>query len=649
MGRKLFHRLVPIEEALKLVEERIRLEPRGVEEVDLLNALGRVIAEDVRAPIDYPPFDRSEVDGYAVRSVDTFGADEENPVTLSVVGSVGVGEEPRVEVGPRQAVEIATGAAIPRGADAVVMEEFCRRLGNEVEVRRAVAPRENIAIAGSDVAIGELLIPRGTKLSFAEIGVLAALGIARVRVFSRPRIAIISTGDELVEPGSPLSRVGQVYDSNRFAVAALLREIGAEVSLGPIVRDRVEDVEREVLRALKSNDVVVLSGGTSAGVGDVVYRALESVGEVLIHGLATKPGKPTVVAVCRGKLVVGLPGFPYSAMSIAMHFLRPIVERMCGIERGSRLRIVAKLGRRVWKPVERALFLPVALRRAGGELVAYPTPFRSGSVSQLLRADGVALITSRTDVVDEGSEVVVEPSEALFIGSHDLALPEVLRACGCVTRARLIPVGSLEGLKAIAQGLADVAPTHLLDEATGIYNEPFMERLGLRGRAVLVKGWRRRLVLAFARGNPKGIEGFRDLLREDVVFVNRNRGSGTRVFIDAQLRKLARELGTSFAELASRIRGYTYEVSTHSGVAAAIAQGRADVGVCIEAAAKLYNLDYIPLTWEEYDFAIAIDSVSNPVVRSFIATLSSPRLRDVLSALPGYEPHPSSGKVVWGG
>ncbi len=651
MSRKLFHKLVDPEEALRIVMNRARLEPRGVEEVSLLESLGRVLAEDVRAPIDYPPFDRSEVDGYAVRSVDTFGADELNPVKLELVGSVSVGEEPRAEVSQHQAVEIATGAPMPRGADAVVMEEFCRKVGNYVEVRRSVAPRENVAIAGSDVAIGELVIPRGTRIGFAEIGVLAALGMDRVKVFTKPRIAVFSTGDELVEPGKPLGSVGRIYDSNRFAIAAFLKELGAEVALGGILSDNVDDVEEAVSRALELNDMVVLSGGTSAGLSDVVYKALERIGEIVVHGLATKPGKPTVIAISRGKLVVGLPGFPYSAMCIAMYLLKPLVERLCGLELSPRVRIIAKLGRRIWKPIERTLFLPIALRKAGSTYIVYPVPFRSGNVSQLLKADGIAIVKGRAEVIEEGYEVEVEllrePGEILVVGSHDIALPEVLRECGYLPRARLVSVGSLEGLKALAKGLADVAPTHLLDEATGTYNEPFMERLGLKGKAVLVKGWRRRLVLAFAKGNPKGIKSFRDLLRNDVVFVNRNKGSGTRVFIDLKLKRLANELGIKFSELISRIRGYTYEVNTHSGVAAAIAQGRADVGVCVEAAAKMYDLDYIPLAWEEYDFAIARDSLDREIVRKFLETLSSPRLREILSRFPGYEPHPRSGEVVW--
>ncbi len=648
--RRLFHRLLPIDEALRVVMERARPRPRGTEVVPLLESLGRVLAKDVRAPIDYPPFDRSEVDGYAVRSVDTFGADELNPIELEVVGSVEIGEAPSVEVGPGQAVEIATGAPMPRGADAVVMEEHCCRKGRVIEVRRSVAPRENVAIAGSDIAIGELVIPRGTRIGYPEIAVMAALGMDRVEVFERPRVIVFSTGNELVEPGKPLA-LGKVYDSNRFAVAALLRSLGAVVELGRILPDDVEEVARAIEEAVREFDMVVLSGGTSAGVGDVVYRALERVGELVIHGLATKPGKPTAVAVVGGKVVVGLPGFPYSAMSIAMHFLKPLVEALAGIEESRGWRVVARLGRRVWKPVERTLFLPVALRRVGGGYVAYPIPFRSGSVSQLLRADGVAVVSSRSDVVEEGSEVVVEllrePGEVLIVGSHDIALPEVLRECGCLHVARVVPVGSLEGLKALGKGLCDVAPTHLLDEGSGVYNEPFMERLGLRGKAVLVKGWRRRLVLAYAKGNPKGIKGFEDLLREDVVFVNRNKGSGTRTFVDTRLRELARKLGMSFSELVSRIRGYTYEVNTHTGVAAAIAQGRADVGVCIEVAAKMYGLDYTPLTWEEYDFAISIDSLSKPAIERFISTLSSPRLREVLSRFPGYEPHPRSGEIVW--
>ncbi len=650
--RKLFHELVDLREALRRIFEYVHPAPVGVEEVETSRALGRVLAEDVYAPIDYPPFDRSEVDGYAVKSASLVGAEEWNPVELRVVGSVGVGEEPRVEVVDGTAVEIATGAAMPRGADAVVMEEFCERRNGFVIVKRSVVPRENVHIAGTDIARGSLVLSRGTRIGFGEVAVLTALGIGSVKVFRKPRIAVFSTGNELVEPGEPLSRVGLVYDVNRFSVSSFLKSLGADPHPMGVLPDDVDVVAERVDEACKRFDMVVVSGGTSAGLGDVVYRALERLGKILFHGLKTKPGKPTLAAVVNSKLVLALPGFPFSAMCIALHLLKPVVEAMMGLATVEEPGVRATLVKRVWKPIDRSLFLPVVIKERGAEALAYPLPFRSGSVSPLILADGIALLEERSDYVDKGSRITVKllrrPSRMLVVGSNDIALNTVLRDCGVLPLARVVSVGSTEGLRALAEGVADVAPTHLLDEETGVYNTPFLERMGLRGRAVLVKGWRRRLVLAYAPGNPKNIRGFEDLLREDVLFVNRNRGSGTRVFIDAQLRSLAKRLGMEFRELVKKVRGYELELPTHTAVAAAIAHGRADAGVCVEAAAAMYGLSYVELGWEEYDFAVSTDSLDNPAVRRFLEYLRDRgALRSSLSKFVGYEPHPRSGEVVW--
>jgi len=651
-NRKIFHELVDLKEALRKIFEYAQPSPPGVEEVDLRNALGRVLAEDVYAPIDYPPFDRSEVDGYAVKSSNIAGAEEWSPIELRVAGFVGVGHEPKIEVVDGIAVEIATGAPIPRGADAVVMEEYCERCGDRIRVRKSVAPRENIHIAGTDISRGVLILAKGTRIGYSEVAVLAALGVGRVKVFRKPKVAVFSTGDELVEPGKPLERIGLVYDVNRFSVSALLKALGAEPHPMGVLPDDVGTIARAIEEATKNHDLVVVSGGTSAGLGDVVYRALERVGKVLFHGLKTKPGKPTLAAIVNGKLIIALPGFPFSAMAVALHLLKPVINAMCGLADREEVAVRAKLVKRVWKPLDRALFLPVVVKERNGEILAYPVPFRSGSVSPLLIADGIAVVEERSDYVDKGSYVEVEllrrPSKLLIVGSNDLALTTVLKNCGVLQLSRIVSVGSTEGLRALGEGVADVAPTHLLDEESRIYNVPFLERMGLRNRAVLVKGWRRKLVLAYAPGNPKKIRGLEDLLRKGVLFVNRNKGSGTRVFIDLKLRELADRLGMDFESLVARVRGYELEVSTHTAVAAAIAHGRADAGVCIEAAAAMYGLEYVELGWEEYDFAIARESLDNSVVEKFLEFLSDRELlRNVLSRFPGYEPHPRAGEVVW--
>ncbi len=645
--RRIFHKLIPLEKAIEVIEQRIELKPRGIEKVGVLNALGRVLAEDIYAPIDYPPFDRSEVDGYALRAEDTYGADEQNPVKLQVIGSVSVGEAPNIEVLHRTAVEISTGAALPRGTNAVVMEEYTTRNGPEVFVYRAVAPLENIAIAGSDVPKGDLVLQKGTRLGPFEIGVLAALGYSHVEVFTRPRVAVISTGNEVAQPGTAL-RFGQVYDYNGYAVTAYLRSLGAHVEYMGIVPDDEEKLRAAILQALSRSDIVVTSGGTSAGLGDLVYRVVESLGEVLVHGLEIKPGKPTVIGVVKDKLVIGLPGFPFSASVITIALLRYVVEKMCGLQPTDHPYLHARLAQRIRKGVGKTWFLPVALTKKGDEFIAIPIPMRSGSIATLLRADGMAVLHRDLELVDEGQRVEVlmmrsDMPEAIIIGSHDILLPRIVAIAGLTQNLKIISVGSLAGLQFVAKGYGDIAPMHLLDPETRTYNVPYVARYR---DIVLVSGYKRRIVLAFRRGNPKRITSLRDVLRNDIRFVNRNQGSGTRVLLDLMLRNIAEELGISFSDLVKRVNGYTYEVSSHTGVAAAIAQGRADMGLCIEYAARIYNLEFIPVAWEEYDFAVHKSSLAKFSVKRFIEYLRSEEARKIVSSLPGYQPKDDMGKVI---
>jgi molybdenum cofactor synthesis domain-containing protein len=647
--RKLFHILVPIEKAIEIVESRVELRPRGVEVVKLLDTLGRVLAEDIYAPIDYPPFDRSEVDGYAVRAEDTYGASDIRPLSMKVIGVVKVGEEPRIEVKRGEAIEISTGAPIPRGCNAVVMEEHTTRENELVYVYRTVAPLENISVAGSDVARGELIIPKGTRLEPFEIGVLAALGYESVKVYLKPKVAVISTGIEIVKPGSKLE-YGQIYDYNGYALTAYLKSLGTETDYLGIVPDDEDELKKIILNSIEKYDLVVTSGGTSAGIGDIVYRVIEDLGEILVHGLEVKPGKPTVIGVVKEKLVVGLPGFPFSALTHSLTLLRYIVEKISGIEYPIlRPSIKAKIAQSLRKEVGKDLYIPVVLTYRGSNLIAIPVPSKSGNISSLLRSNGIAVISRGREIVEEGEDVDVIVlryiiPEMVVIGSHDIILPSIINVLGLTNKYRFIPVGSLAGLISVSKGYGDVAPIHLLDPITRKYNVEYVKQYK---DVVLISGYRRRLVLAYRPGNPKNIRGFEDLLRPDVRFVNRNRGSGTRVYIDMVLKDIAVAMGIEFHELIQRINGYTYEVSSHTGVAAAIAQGRADVGVCVEYAAKIYGLEYKPLTWEEYDFAVHIQSLeTKDTVKLFVEALKSPYIKKFVSSYPGYEPKEDMGEII---
>ncbi len=654
-ARRIFHRLVEPERVEEILARHIGLEPRGVEEALLLEAVGRVLAEDIYSPIDHPPFDRSLVDGYAVRSIDAAGADEIHPVELRIKGYVAAGEHPGVEVGEGEAVEVATGAMIPRGADSVVMEEYTERRGDRVVIYRSPVPGENIEQAGSDVAVGDLVVSEGTLITPQIAGLLAGLGLTRVKVYRRPRIAVFSTGNEVVEPGEEL-RPGKVYDVNGVLVTAILREAGGEAYFYGRLPDSYDEVYRAIEDALEKHDVVVTSGGTSAGLGDLVYRVFDEIGEpgVVIHGLKIKPGKPTVFAVAGEKLLVGLPGFPMSCYMVADNVLRPIIERMAGLRRRKRHRIVeAVIPYTIRKPRGRTWLLPVSLVEGAGGYAAYPVSMRSGSISPLSKSDGYLILSAARDVYAEGERAPVAlfrgPDEIPglnIIGSNDYLLNRIIGDMGLRGEARIVSVGSMGGWRAVARGEADIAPTHLYDPETGVYNTPFLDKMGLRGKAVILKGYRRRLGIIVARGNPKGIRGVEDFFRKDIVIVNRTRGSGTRVYLDLLIDRIAAEKGIDPEQARRMIKGYTYELKTHTAVAAAIAHGRADAGIGIEVAARLYGLDFIPLTWEDYDFLILRERTEKPLVKAFIDYIGGPRLRALIENTPGYGISGDTGKII---
>lgn len=638
--QKIFHVLRGVEEALSVVFEKVKLSPKGVERVPLLNSLYRVLASDIYAPVDYPPFDRSEVDGYAVKSSGVAWASELSPVILRVRGEALVGERPKYTCRDG-VVRISTGAMIPRECDAVVMEEYTEREGEFVKVYRPVPPGENIATAGSDISAGDLALPAGTLIRHEHIAVLAGLGLVEVPVYTKPRVAVFSTGSEVVSPGEPL-REGCIYDVNGYLVTSYLKELGSDASfLGRLV-DEYYAVRDAVSSALREYDVVITSGGTSAGVSDVVYRVFGDLGEIIVHGLKTKPGKPTVIALSSSnKLLIGLPGFPLSCYMILVRVVKPIISRLTGL-RTREERFYVKLPFTIRKGVGKTWLLPAILVESREGYAAYPVSLSSGSIYAILYSEGFIELREDYDVVEENTQVPfyafreVERTKLVIIGSNDPLLEDLLKHTGLIHVGRILNVGSTGGWHAVIRGEADVAPTHLLDPTTGLYNTPFLDKYGLRGKAVLIRGFDRLIGLVVAKGNPKNIRGLEDFFRGDVVIVNRTKGSGIRTFLDAELKKIAVERGVNPGRLAETIKGYTYEVKTHSAVALAVKQGRADVGLAVGYVAELYGLDFIPLRWEEYDFLVHKERLGKVLIREFLSTLRDRELLERVARYPKY-------------
>jgi putative molybdopterin biosynthesis protein len=592
------------DEAERRWRAAIDAEPLPAESVPLEQALGRVLASDVVASVDVPGFDRANMDGFAVRASDTFGASEEAPVRLRLSPeSIPTGVVPEVEVAPGTASPIATGGMLPRGADAVVPVEHTDLEGVEVVVRRAQVPGGAVSFAGTDIGRGETVLFRGARLTSRETGVLAAIGCGRVAVVRRPRVAILSTGDEIVPPGEPL-RPGLVYDSNGRILADAVAELGGEPRCLGAFRDDEAALRRALDAALADADLVLLSGGTSKGEGDLCARVVGALDPgILVHGVALKPGKPICLAASGRRPVAILPGFPTSAVFTFHEFVAPVLRALAGLALERRQRVRARLACKTLSERGRLEYLLVGLAaRADGALAAWPMGKGSGSVTAFSRADGFVRIPRNVEIVDEDTEVEVtlvgrelEAADLVVIGSHCAGLDRVAGALGREGfTVKVLAVGSLGGLAAARRGECDVAPIHLLDPATGRYNEPFLDA-GLR----LVPGYAR---LQGVVTRPEETRDTEELLADPKLrMVNRNRGSGTRILID-------RLLGDR------RPPGYAYEPRSHYAVAAAVAQGRADWGIAIETVARQAGLRFRPLQPERYDFVVPADRWERPAV-----------------------------------
>jgi len=657
--RKVFRTLVTIEEAHAELYKYFRPQAASVDEVPTSEAMGRTLAEDVTAQIDIPGFDRAAMDGYAVIAQDTFGADDDDPRKLEIVGRCEAGQLISIPTRKGEAIEISTGAPIPRGSNAVVMVEHTRRANSTVEIFRPVVPGENVAAAASDIMAGELVLRKGETITPREIGVLAALGAERVKVFRRPRVAVLSTGNELLSPGRPLE-YGKIYDINASAIAASVLECGGEpVNLG-IVPDDPIVMEGKLRQALQEADMVLTSGSTSAGAGDLVYRIIDNLGKpgVLVHGISVKPGKPALVAVVDAKPFIGLPGYPTSALMIFHALVAPVLRSMSGLARRATVVLDATIAHKTMSAKGRRELLPVYLTRtsAGGYL-AYPAMGGSGAISSFSLSDGYIDIPDTVEFLEEGEHVRVnlfgtdlKPADLVVIGSHCVGIDVligIIRESMPGFLAKVINTGSLGGLHAVKRGEADVAGVHLLDEATGEYNLPFYHRFELQSKAVLVRGYTREQGFLLPKGNPKGIHGFEDLFGQKVSLLNRNRGSGTRILVDFHLTKIAAPRGVKLDELTRQIEGYTTEAKSHSAVAAAVAHGRADVGVGIRTVAETYGLDFVKIGDESFDFLLAKDRMDKGAVQSFLAVLKSNEFASQLGRrAPGLKTTPETGTIL---
>lgn len=612
----------------------------GEETLELSEHLvGRVTTQPVWARISSPHYHAAAMDGFALRAEDIAGAMPTSPVILTV---------------GQQAVYVDTGDPLPLWANAVVPIENVEALDENgqvtadarhprsIRLRAGLPPWSHVRPMGEDIVATQLVLPSGHILRPVDLGAVAAAGHDRISVSRKPRVAILPTGTELIEIGQPVD-TGKIIEFNSLVLAAQVRLWGGKAFRYPITLDDYSLIRQRVQEAAEQSDLILLNAGSSAGSEDFSAAVVQELGELLVHGVAVRPGHPVILGMIRRQNgsqcpIIGVPGYPVSAALTGEIFIEPLLARWLGRRPHKPIEIEARMTRKLTSPPGDDDYVRVVAGKVGDQLLAAPLSRGAGVITSLVRADGIVVLPRGTQGIESGSRVSVRlyrPSEELSqtifaIGSHDISLDLLAQYLAAYGR-RLVSanVGSQGGLVALRRGETHLAGCHLLDTQSGVYNLAAVQQY-LPEQKVRILGWVNRVQgLLVAKGNPKKIEGLEDLIREDVMFVNRQRGAGTRVLLDYQLGLLG------ITPL--QIRGYEQEEYTHLAVAAAVASGRADCGLGIAAAAVALDLDFIPLFEEEYDLIIPAIYAEDDLLRPLFDLAVDGSFRAAVGQLPGYD------------
>lgn len=595
-----------------------------VEQVPIAAACGRITAEAIYAHICAPHYHASAMDGIALDARLTFGATETTPVQLT----------------PGQFVVVDTGDPIPEGCDAVVMiEDVIENEDGSVRLYSSAAPWQHIRQIGEDICAGEMIMPAHIKITPAAVGAMIAGGVMEVPVLKKPLVGIIPTGDEIIAPTAD-PQEGDILEFNSSIFSGMLRDWGAEVKTYPIVKDQFELIKQAVQSALAECDMVILNAGSSAGREDYSCQVIAEIGEVLYHGIAIKPGKPAILGLAGSKPVLGVPGYPVSGIIVIEQLLKPLIEYWTKAKLSVEQSAEAVLSTPVVSGLKYQEFVRVRLGYVGDKLIASPLNRGSGVISSFMKADGILEIPQSQEGYEAGDRVPIKllrreeelRHTLVAIGSHDPMLDELanmlhLNYPECYMSSS--HVGSMGGIMAVRRNEAHLAGIHLLDEADGSYNVSFLKRYFPQGGVRLLECVGRTQGLMVAAGNPLGLTGFADIAREGLRYVNRQKGSGTRILADYLCKQQQIDPST--------IYGYEREEFTHTAVAAQIATGSADAGMGIWSAAKMYQLDFIPVCIEQYDLLVPDQAWESPLLQHLLEILASGEFRRKLEELGGYE------------
>ena len=637
MKRNIYLKKKTLEEAKTVSLELANLIHLETEMIPVARSLGRVIAESLLAKISSPPFHCAAMDGIAVRVENTYGATEESPKIL-LIG--------------KDAFFVNTGNPIPEGMGAVIMIEDVHLIDPErVEIREAAYPWQHVRSAGEDLIATEMVFPENHKITSYDLGALLASGYQEVRIKKKPRVLILPTGSELLEPDQSRNRVVPTYlsrpdsqpgiiESNSYVLSGLIIEDGGNPIRHPIVKDDRNEIEKALLSNCEGADLILIIAGSSAGSEDYTRSVIEELGEVLVHGVSMMPGKPTLLGKFKERPIIGIPGYPISAIISYEELVRPILYRSLHLMNPERQKIKAFPTRKIPSKLGTEEFLRVKIGRVGEKFFATSLPRGSGMITSLTRADGIIRIPTLSEGLDENEETEVELlkpvqeilSTIVMVGSHDLTLDILANALGKFYPPIFLSshhVGSLGGILATKNGTCHMAGVHLLDPDTGEYNFPYVHRYlkGIDVRVIHLVNREQGLIVQ--RGNPKKIKGLEDLLRKDISFINRQKGSGTRILFDHTLKTLS--IGSD------QIQGYEKEEYTHMAVASTVASGVADAGLGILSAARALDLDFVPMGTERYDLIIPSIYFEDEKIQRMIETVRSEEFKKTVLQMGGYE------------
>ena len=634
MTQKIYLSNVELHDAIDKLFKRIEKNEISSEMIEAENSLGRITAKPIYALINSPHYNASAMDGIAAISKNTLGANDKNHIEL---------------IEGVDYIVVDTGDPIPKAFDCVIMVEDLVRAGDgRVSIYKSAIPWQNIRPIGEDIIEGQLIIPSGHCIRPVDIGSMLAAGVNHIPIYKKPVIGIIPTGTELVEPNTEL-KIGNIIDFNSRVFSAQITQWGGIPKRYSIVKDVYEDIKELVLDAIKTCDIVLINAGSSAGREDYTAQIIGELGVVLVHGVAIKPGKPVILGCIEEKPVIGIPGYPVSAFFIMQEIVKRLLYKYQSQEIMADDMVTATLSRRIVSSLKHLEFIRVKLGYVDEKLIATPLNRGAGATMSLVRADGILKIPQNIEGIEAGSKVQIKlvknedeiRNTIVCIGSHDPIIDVLMDLLHSDTKIYSIAsshVGSMGGIMALKSGETHIAPIHLLDMTTGEYNVSYLKKYIPDRELCIIKCVKRIQGLIVQKGNPKNIKSLEDVLLNNLTFVNRQRGSGTRYLLDYNLNKLNIN--------SSAIEGYEREEYTHLGVAVAVKSGDADCGLGVCSAANIMGLDFISLCSEEYDFAIPKDFLKLDSIKKLIEVMKSKKFIDELDKLGGYD-HKGIGEIIF--